>query len=374
MEDATVDLRSPASLQRRSAQEVGAWFGEGFLAPLHVERTGGLPSVGIEPTLRRVLDAGVRTLPVSAVYREREGGRRYTFHIPGYTGPMLLSGGPTRATPERLLLPAIPRRLRARFGAAPEHVLVVADIDRCFPVLLATVSGDDALLEAARGDLHQAAGDAMAPDLPAQTRRRLGKRFNNAVVGLVSPQGWHAELAREGLDLLLADARRMHDNWWARFDRARRWRDAWVALHRDAAERRRPLKLCFPDGRRYTFDAATVRGVARRPNWSELRGCDARLAAAIRTTFSAVWRSIEGLVLDEVLHRLYDAAQPDLSLVLPMYDGLVLQVPTSAVSRLLPVVRKAFLGAFEVVGVPGAVTIEVRPTWGTPGPGGGSCS
>ncbi len=76
-------------------------------------------------------------------------------------------------------------------------------------------AGDEDLLRAAGGDLHQEASDVIAPDKPVGERRELGKVFNSAVVGLISPQGWDTKLRRRGIHILGTRVREMPQRWWA---------------------------------------------------------------------------------------------------------------------------------------------------------------
>ncbi len=353
-------------LPRYTAAEVGSWFGDDFLAPLGYDPAilHGVPSSGARhhDTVSALAKAP-NPLHVAAVYREREGGRRYAFWVPRYNGPRLLTGRPGRNLVGRLLLPAIPRSLRCAFRPPAGHVFLVADLRHCFLALLGTVSGDEDLVHAAKGDLHQEAGDVMVPGKPASERRALGKVFNSAVVGLISPQGWATKLRSRGIHVAGKGAQEMHHRWWARFGHARRFREAWVELHRRAAARGLPLALRYPDGRRFTFDAATVRGAARRPAWSGLHRRDQRLAASTRCTFSALWRGIEGVVLDETLHRVYPLRSRGLRLVVPMYDGLLLQAPTGEARALAACVGDAMNDALAAVGVRGATKVSVATTW-----------
>jgi len=364
---ASLALVPPRALVRYALAAVAAWFSSAFLSPLH-------PDAGARARLLASGASFPSPLPVSLVAREREGGRRYAFWLADYRGPRVASlrasRGARRRASAAVLLPAIPRSVRSAFPAPPGCRYLLADIERCFPVLLATVSRDHSLLAAARGDLHQTAGDAMAPGLPAAERRRLGKLFNNAVIGLITPTGWQAELLRHGLSITRAEAQAMHARWWERFPDARRFRDAWIALHRNAAARHLPIRLSFPDGRQYSFDTATVRGAARRPKWDAIGDPKLRLAASIRTTFSAIWRGVEGVLLDEALARVYALRDRGVRLVLPMYDGLLLQVPDDQADALVPVVRAAMHEAFTHVGVPATASVVVSPTWSGKSAGG----
>lgn len=358
-----LSLASAAPLTRHSAAEVSAWFTDDFLAPLQpASCLCGLLDASVPPGPLWRLSGRV---PVSFVYREREGGRRYAFFAPGYHGPRLPTVREYRAMAgARLLLPAIPRAARSAFPAPPGHRYITVDVDRCFPTLLAAVAQDEELLAAVRQDLHQEAGDIMAPHMTRRARRQVGKLFNNAVVGLISPAGWHRELHRQGHHVPADEALRMHMRWWARFAGARRFRDAWERFQRHAAEHNRPLRIVYPDGRPYTFDAATVRGAARRPRWTGITEPAQRLNASIRTTFSAIWRGIEGAVLDQALHRLHKLRERGLRLVLPMYDGLLLQAPTDAADGLAGCARAELLAALHDVGIPATVTVTVCSTWG----------
>ena len=123
------------------------------------------------------------------------------------------------------------------------------------------------------------------------------------------------------------------------------------------------LALCYPDGRRYTFDAATVRGAARRPAWVHITQPHQGLAAAFRTSFSAIWRGIEGAILDEAIHRIHALRPRGLRLVLPIYDGLLLQVPVAHATELADLVEAALHEAMCAVGLSGGATVRVASTW-----------
>jgi hypothetical protein len=368
-------FEAPVDLPRVPAAEVRAWFSPAFLVPLRpdlVALRALVDAWSADPDAdrrRAPAVAWLRSLPavvsISVVRREREGGRRYAYHIPGYRGPVVASEREFRRlerTP-RVLLPALPRRLRAAFPAPPGHSYILVDVDRCFPVLLATVADDATLLAAAARDFHQDAGDAMAPHLPPAQRRRIGKLFNNAVVGLITPHGLHAAIRRAGIQTTLEQAAGQHARWWARFPAARLLRDTWVADHRRAAADNRPLAIRYADGRTYTFDAGTVRGTALRPRWAHLRSPASRLQATIRTTFSALWRGAEGTLLDRWLQLLYPLRGRGLRLVLPMYDGLLLQAPTPAAEALAESAHDALVRALADVGVPATAAVEIRPDW-----------
>lgn len=356
-------LVPPKDLVQHDATQIRAWFSDAFLAPLNPAPQHGELAAWFA---RSGLQMG--PLAITAMVRERCGGRRYCFHIPGRAGARVWSERAFRATfrnVDRVLLPAIPRRLRPGLCAPPGHRYLSVDIDRCFPTLLAIVARDEVLLGDIRdGDLHQRAGDAMAAHLPLHQRRQLGKLFNNAVVGLIGERGWHRELRARGLRLTAAQAASMHAGWWGRYHQARRLRDAWTTLHHEAAERGVPLAITYPDGRIYRFDVATLRDDARGAPRG--RGsAPERIEAAVRRSFSAIWRGVEGAVLDCALARLYGLRERGLRLVLPLYDGLLLQVPSGADERWLRLVRGVVRQALDEVGIPATVSATIGPAWGS---------
>lgn len=365
---------TPQPLYRASLAEVEAWFSSTFLAPLQPDRVvlreridawhAEAAARSLAPTATTWLSALPAVLPISLVRREREGGRRYAYYLPGYRGPSVVSEREfRRLRGPRVLLPSIPRRVRGAFPAPRGWRYVSIDIDRCFLVLLATVSDDDDLLAAAAGDLHQEAGDVMAPSLPPKERRQVGKLFNNAVVGLVSAEGLHVAMRRAGMRTTLEEACAQHRRWWSQFSRARELRDQWAAHQRRAAVAGSPVRISYPDGRTYSFDAATVRGIAPRPRWAHLRTPTNRLDAAIRTTFSALWRGVEGALLDRCVQRLFPLRSRGLRLVLPIYDGLLLQVPAHDAEPLAVAAHDAVMQALADLGVPATASMDIRSTW-----------
>lgn len=364
----------PCPLNRASLSEVEAWFHPSFLASLQPDRIalrelidawcGEAAAGGLAPTAATWLAHLPAVVPISLVRREREGGRRYAYHLPRYRGPIVVSERQfRRLRGPRVLLPAIPRRVRRAFVAPRGHRYVSVDIDRCFLVLLATVANDDNLMAAASRDLHQEAGDVMAPSLAPLDRRRVGKLFNNAVVGLVSPQGLHLAMRRARMHTTIEEASAQHRRWWSQFSRARDMRDHWAAHHRRAAARSDSIRITYPDRRTYSFDAATVRGSAPRPRWAHLRTRASRLDAAIRTTFSALWRGVEGALLDRCLQLLFPLRSRGIRLVLPIYDGLLLQVPTRDAEPLADAAHNAVMHALADLGVPATASVDIRATW-----------
>jgi len=323
-----------------------------------------------EKTAATFLAACPATLSPNIVWREHHGGRKYPCVVPGYSGPLVTGENTFKAArrssgaASSVLLSSIPRELRPAFVAPKGHLYIDVDIDRCFPVLLATLARDEVLLAASLGDLHQTAGDEMAPHLLPAERRRLGKLFNNSVVGGISPSGWHQKLKSMGHRFSLAQATAMHSAWWGRFERATLFRDRWSELHRAAAKANQPLRVELPTGRAFTFDKGFVRGQARREKWKNISDSERRLEAAMRTTFSSVFRGVESVILDRALQLIYPLRNRGLRLVLPLYDGALFQAPEADAETLANDVRQACLLALTQVGVPAGVSCETRAAWG----------
>ena len=338
-------VRSPSVLPRVHLAEAQAWFGSGFLRPLCHE-TG--PE--LSPNL---------------VWRETHGGRKYPTYLPGYTGPVVVSEARWRSArrPGGLLLSAISRSKREGFRAPPGKVFLDVDIDQCFPSILAALSGDEDLARACHGDLHQVSGDLLVPGMDPSERRSIGKLFNLSAVGGITAPGWSYHLKDRGVEVSLDEASLMLETWWGRFPAARDLRDSWGAMHRETARRGSSLRVKLPGFRGFTFGAGAVRGGAKKGYVVKEGTPDSRLSAAVRTTLSSVFRGMEGLLLDRSLQLIYPLRREGVRLVLPMYDGVLLQVPEDRAETLSREVRAAFAQSLREVGVPALVSSTIRSAW-----------
>lgn len=259
-----------------------------------------------------------RPIRVNAIHLERQGGRAYAFAIPRYAGPTLISVRQYSAhRGERHLLAAMPRELRALLRAPAHQALTSYDYSSAHPRMAYALSGDPLLGEDLERDVHQLTGDRLAPQLEPWQRREIGKAVNNSMLFGLSPEGLGRDLARRGLRL---DARAAHAAWWQRYPQLEALRldlQHRVALAQHLAV---PLEVLSPSGRVSRFSAAEVRGwrkvgpVAPDESW--------------RSIWAAIFRAVEGDLLLELLRRLRRKA-PEARLALPIYDGLIVSVPTA---------------------------------------------
>ena len=327
------------------SREVQAWFGPGFLAPLvHVSGHDLTPNI---------------------VWREQHGGRKYPTHLPSYKGPVVISEKRWRTArrPGGLLLSAISRSHRPDFPAPKGSIFIDVDIDQCFPSILAAASGSDLLAEACQGDLHQVSGDLMAPNLDQKGRRALGKLFNLSAIGGITRTGWRKQLKAAGIEVTAHRADYMLSTWWGSFPRAEDFRDAWLAWHQEAARENRGLQVVLPGGRAFFFGSVAVVGDVKSGYAVRSGTPKSRLSAAMRTTWCSLFRGVESVILDRALQLIYPLRERGLRLVLPMYDGLLLQVPEGDAEVLASAVQKLFRQALTEVGVPATVSTQLKRSW-----------
>jgi len=339
-------VRSPSRLPKVHRAEVQGWFGPGFLAPLlHV--------------------SGV-VLEANLVWRESQGGRKYPTHLPDYTGPVAVGEKRWRSErrPGGILLSSISRDHRKDFEAAPGSLFLDVDIDQCFPSILAALSGDERLAAGCQDDLHRVSGDLLVPALPAARRRSVGKLFNLSALGGITEQGWSRYLREAGVKATRSQAKGMLDTWWAGFPAARDFRDGWGEMHRETAAQGGALWVTLPDERGYQFRSSAVLGQTKGGYVVREGTPQGLLEGAVRTTLSSVFRGVESVILDRALQLIYPLREEGLRLVLPMYDGVLLQVPVETAPTLARAVQAAFVQVLAEVGVPATVSAQLRPTWG----------
>ena len=330
---------------RPQGSEVKEWFSPRFSARL-THKTGS----DFSPTL---------------TWRESQGGRKYPTYLPSYSGDRVVSEKKWRSVrrPGGLLLSAISRVDRKDFRAPLGTLFLDVDIDQCFPAILASLSKDGELRAACRGDLHRVSGDLLVPTLEAGVRRSIGKLFNLSAVGGVTAIGWRIHLREAGIDVSLSEAERMLATWWESFGAARTFRREWADLHHSTLSAGKALRIYLPGGHSYLFEAGALRGDVKGGYLVKTGTPEQRVSAAVRTTFSSIFRGIESVILDRALQLLYPLRGEGLRLVLPLYDGLLLQVPEETAPDLAEAAKKAFEQALTEVGVAASVSTKLKPSW-----------
>lgn len=345
-------------------EEVEMWFEH--RAPLRVDRAvlerllSANPTVGEEDPertqpvidlLRAYAESG-RPLTFNATWRERQGGRRYSFHARGYSGPVVLAkGGHEKLPHPRALLQGIPRVLRTALRPPEGHVWLNADISQCFPAIVTAVTRDAALQGDVEADMHQRVGDAFAPGRP--DARKLGKVLNNALIGGMTAHGLCTELRKYGYAIDEQTAEGYRRWWWARYPSYADWIARFEEFLQARASRGEALRVEAPTGRTFQFSPAQVAGWRHgiRGTWFD---------AGVRSIVSSFWRSIEGAVLDRALALLHEHRWPaGLRVALPMYDGMLLAVPGELAAEGEAWVRWAIGRALDEAAVKARVKVKV---------------
>lgn len=290
---------------------------------------------------------GRAAAPIQVNYarREHQGGRRYLYHREGSAGFELRRESP----PENSLhLQRVPRSLRAAaLRASPGHCLVLGDLSCAFMTFLGHVADDPVLrADVLEGDVHQKVADAIG------TSREVGKILNNRLVGLSGPTGLAEELEAAGL--AGQDARALHREWWARYNRAAHFRDEMRRGCGRAVETGRGVRLDAPDGRTFRFSPAEVAGT--RLHNGRTKG--------FLTVFSSIWRAIEASVIDEATSRVLDQGGcAGIRLVLSMYDGLVFECTEGAASAAESLVQRSMIEAAASSGIAVQAKTWTSPYW-----------
>ena len=179
----------------------------------------------------------------------------------------------------------------------------------------------------------------------------MAKVLNNATIGLAGAGELQRHMKLAGIEVTFDYAHQVRTAWWGRYAAAAALRDRLELAVASAAAQRQALQLIAPDGRALRFSPAEVAG-ATLPN-GKIMG--------FTTIFSAIWRCIEGLVIDTAIEQLAPSSQ--IKLVTGMYDGLVYTAPEDMADDAAKAVRDALVWAMWRVGVPGRVKARPDRFW-----------
>lgn len=305
----------------------------------HTEGPGRSPAEA-SPLIAYLRKAACEGLPIAmtALHRERHGGRLYPLALLDYAGPVSISDRQLARHHPRLLLSAIRRDVRALLTGPDGQGLLDVDLTACHAAIAVALSHDPQLQDDLRGSLYQRAGDRWGSRLADPgARRGLGKRLVLALLMGGGPAAVQEVAGLHGLAPTREVAAAVAAAWWDRYPRLRAQRDGLArAVHR-AAEATAALELVSPTGWVSRWSPAEVRGYRA--------GQPARtLDEVVRSVWSAAFRAVEASILDRAVRYMTAlGVQP----VLPVYDGLlVLDGPGVATAA-----RTAALAAAAELGV-----------------------
>lgn len=284
----------------------------------------------------------------NAIHREKQGGRSYPFVVPGYDGPLTITGRQyEKARSGRSMLSAIPRKVRALLGAPAGWSLLELDFKTCHAAIGLALSGDEQLARDLDSDFHKVIGDQLVR-LPTEAEQRdAGKRINNAMFFGLTPVGL-AELTKELLGRPPADGTgvAVWNAWWSRYAKLAAFRKFVEDQVTTAQIYGKPLVIVAPSGRISRFAPSEVAGrVAKgsRPAPGRDR--------VWRSVFSACFRAVEGDLLDATLRR-FHVSNAGGRLVLPIYDGALVAAPSGAEAAVGQALLEAAEEAVVEVGIP----------------------
>ncbi|MES2641031.1 MAG: hypothetical protein V4850_16190 [Myxococcota bacterium] len=356
-----------------SFEDWAEWFYD--LAPLRVDPAGmqaALQAVApvqrvVEfyspgPVLEHLAEAGRlhESVSFNLAHREYRGGRTYCFYHPDRDGLDVTTGGYLRESDDpRVHLQAVPRAVRHLLLPPPEHVLVNVDIKSCFLAAAAALTGDPVLRADLDQDVHQLWGDHLVPELDREGRKGIGKLFNNALIGGMTEFGVARAFEERGVRVTVDRARAATAEWWSRYSRFADLRLHVWAMHERHRRARSAMWIEAPDGRMFHFDTRALDGTDRHE-------ADP-IGGARRSTFSSLFRAVEGCVLDRALALVAaEGYKLGVRLVVPMYDGALFAVPERYGGCGKALVGGAFRQALLDVGVPARLDLELRRAWGGP--------
>ena len=322
--------RLPLRLPREALPLLDAWAADNEAAKGSASTSSSHdPGPGRSPEdidaltafLRQKAEAG-ESFRFNVLWRERQGGRSYPFVIDGYARKLTISRNAYDAAGKagpRHLLAAIRRDVRGCMEPPGGWTLLVGDFVACHPHLGLALSGDAQLARDLRGDFHQLIGDMAARKRDRATRRRVGKQLNNCLLFGASPAGLrHAIVEELGDDPGLDRAKHTWEQWWARYPALASFRDEVISLVAQAQQENLAIEIVAPSGWTSRFGAGEVRGVVgkgKKPAPGP--------KGAWRSVFSAMFRAVEGDLLDRTLAHFHESrgihgGRP----ALPLYDGL----------------------------------------------------
>ena len=230
--------------------------------------------------------------------------------------------------------------------SGPHLVFVDADYSSAHVRIAAARSGDPALLAAfdAKKDFYAELGKAVFPD--AEKPDAVRKAMKGAALSMINGGGVNG--VAEHLTNISSDPSRDARSLIAH------WGKEYPRLTEYIGERLEAIRKV--GGVSFEVETLTGRKVHIQHNGKHL------------AALSAHWTVVEAEALDFALHLLPNEIRPSQGrLVLPMYDGLLLDAPRSKARAVAAAVKDVMQIAMEKAGVPGvAVKVEVRERWRGP--------
>jgi len=218
------------------------------------------------------------------------------------------------------------------------HLAIAAARSRD-PTLLAIVgSGQDVYAEIARVVLPTVPDRALARKVAKVCALALLNGGDTKTVSRLLATVVPLEVARAAAPLVFV-------GWWTSFPKLRAFRDAAKTADHERPAGQHVVQTLT--GRSVSIDMSKRKG-----GW--------------RTLLSIAWTSVESEAMDYVLERLHGTIGVfGGALVLPMYDGVLVEAPERAAKSIQVRLTGLMKRAMEASGVPGVgVDVEMRSCWG----------
>ena len=275
--------------------------------------------------------------------------KSYQYPLSAVKTDGLLHFGEWTRTPARRIYPLsgainIAKKIRSHVApSGPHRVFVDADYSNAHMRIAAVRSKDTALLAAfdTGSDCYDTLGAAVFPAVTDRKAVRSAMKLSALSLINGGESGLIAEYLKGLSNDPAKDARALIAHWNATFpDLAAYIGDQFEAVRAAGGS---------------SFEVETLTGRKVR---IDHRGNP-------RTVLSALWTVVEAEALDFALYMLPNEIEPSQGrLVLPMYDGLLLDAPRSKARAVAAAVKGVMEAAMEQAGVPGvAVKVEARERW-----------
>lgn len=233
-------------------------------------------------------------------------------------------------------LQGIPKSMRGPwFFPQPGHTLLDFDFRTAESWIVAYRSGDKALLSVLDGDLYQVVADKFGLDRNSQVKPMLNAYNYGAGVATLARQAF-------GLD----------DSEWPS-------PDEWAV----AQEFRRFMRLSFPTATRWLREQA--KEIRKTGHAVSASGFLRDKIAPSDASGAGVNHVVQGTgadILREILRTLYEELGAGGYFLLPMHDGLLVEVSIAQVSVIGEIVKRAMEGACRKF-LPGPIPIEQLDGW-----------
>lgn len=293
--------------------------------PWHLDRSfwqanytpAAYPDTPLTTYIDKWITDGHSTLQYDHIANPKRCPRRYPIIAPQLRcSTFLLSQSDLTESDQRLYLSNLPKRLRPVLQPKPGAYILDFDLSQAHLHIAAMLSGDTQLKQDLQDDLHQNTGDHFAEFSDcANSRRAFGKRFNNAIMMGISPDGvmkMYTKVFGYRSDIpTVQQVESLYMDWWVRYPTLKSYRIEHADYLRDLRNKNQGYQIKY--GRNMaTYSSEDIQGElykqTKTRKWTEI----------LRSTWSRYITAYEAAIMEGIFVL---AHHHGLRMGLPMYDG-----------------------------------------------------